>query len=465
MLFTELRFVVFFATVYAVHWFVLRRQTSRKLLLLAASLVFYGAWDWRFLGLIAISAGIDYVAGLLIVDRPAQKKMWLTLSLVSNLGILGAFKYFNFFVESASALLTWLGLGALHQHLDVILPVGISFYTFQSMSYTIDVYRGIIKPLRSPSDFAFFVIFFPQLVAGPIVRAKDFLPQIDTQKSLATVRARKAVVLFLIGFFKKAVVSDRLAPVIDQVFASPENCGPFAAHIGVLLYTLQIYCDFSGYSDMAIATATLLGYELMQNFDFPYFSANITEFWRRWHISLSTWLRDYLYIPLGGNRLGRARTYVNLLATMLLGGLWHGAAWTFVVWGAMHGGALAAHRWWRERQPVATQRLRPLAVLATFYFVAIAWTFFRAGTWTTAVEVLLQFVTLRGPGSITLSAWWLLALAVLPIELALHRALLRPASALERVPAWAVAAAVGVASSLLLTLLETEHRPFIYFQF
>ncbi|MEN8445884.1 MAG: MBOAT family O-acyltransferase, partial [Cyanobacteria bacterium J06555_13] len=350
MIFTELRFLLFFAVVFGIYW-SLQRNGWRKAWILLCSYAFYGAWDWRFLSLIIGSTLVDYIVGLQLGKEetaPGIRRRWLMLSLVVNLGALAFFKYANFFATSAVGFFGWLGVPVNSVTLNVVLPVGISFYTFQTLSYSLDIYARRLAPRKSLLDLATFVAFFPQLVAGPIVRASDFLPQLERSRTFSQINVRACLTLFLTGFFKKACVSDNLAPIVDRFFADPASFDALSAWIGVFSYTTQIYCDFSGYSDMAIACAGLLGYELCINFNFPYFASSVTDFWRRWHISLSTWLKDYLYIPLGGNRGGQLFTYRNLLITMVLGGLWHGAAWTFVVWGALHGGALVVHREWRR---------------------------------------------------------------------------------------------------------------------
>ena len=350
MLFVEFRFFWFFLAVFAVYW-SLRRNDSRKTWLLICSYFFYACWNWKFLFLIMASSALDYFVGVMLVrtQNPRARRGWLILSLCANLGTIAFFKYYNFFVTSAAALLEWLGLPASLHTLNIIIPVGVSFYTFHSMSYTIDVYRGKLRPVSSILDLACFIGFFPQMVAGPIVRAFAFLPQLQTLRRFADVDVRGALVLFLTGFIKKACIADAVAPFVDRYFEAPWNFTAASAWVGVLFYAIQIYCDFSGYTDMAIATAQLLGYELPVNFRFPYFARNISEFWHRWHISLSTWLRDYLYIPLGGNRGPRWFVYRNIMITMLLGGLWHGGAWTFVIWGGLHGVALVIHREWVRR--------------------------------------------------------------------------------------------------------------------
>ena len=352
MLFVEFRFLLFFLGAFLVYW-TLGNGTARKAWLLLCSYVFYAAWDWRFLGLVLASTLIDYFVGrgLSRERRPKIRTALVLTSVVGNLGILGFFKYWNFFAQSGGELFDWLGIPYHPQVLSsLVLPVGISFYTFQTLSYSIDVYRGKLQPTRSLLDLALFVGFFPQLVAGPIVRASKFLPQLGRIHVFEQIEFRRWLVLFLVGFFKKACISDNLAPIVDRYFAQPEAYTALAAWTAVLFFAVQIYCDFSGYSDMAIACAGMLGYRLGENFDAPYLASNITAFWRRWHISLSSWLRDYLYIPLGGNRGSRLTMYRNILLTMILGGLWHGARWNFVIWGALHGIALIAHKEWQRRR-------------------------------------------------------------------------------------------------------------------
>ncbi|NEO02596.1 MAG: MBOAT family protein [Moorea sp. SIO3I7] len=380
MIFTEFRFLFFFLTVFCIYW-TLSEHQHRKIWLLICSYLFYAAWNWRFLSLMLASTIIDYVVGLMI-SRPIiddanpdwetketnstknfdwnnlgskpinsrQRKLWLVLSLIGNLSILGFFKYYNFFTDSAANFLNWLGLPISFPILQVILPVGISFYTFQTLSYSLDIYRGKLKPTKKFWDFALFVSFFPQLVAGPIVRAAIFLPQLLTPKTFSQVEVRSCLMLFLVGYFKKACVADNLSPIVDKYFANPEMYTVASAWIGVISFIIQVYCDFSGYSDMAIASAGLLGYKLPLNFNFPYFASNITELWKRWHITMSNWFRDYLYVPLMRRREKKQRTkffsYSNLIFTMLVTGLWHGAAWHFVVWGGLNGIALAVHKEW-----------------------------------------------------------------------------------------------------------------------
>ncbi|MEL7503885.1 MAG: MBOAT family O-acyltransferase [Cyanobacteria bacterium J06554_6] len=468
MIFTEFRFLLFFSIVFGLYW-VMQRNTARKVLILLTSYLFYGAWDWRFLSILMGSTLVDYYVSLRIAEteRPRPRRHWLLVSLATNLGVLGVFKYFNFFADSATHLFGRLGLPVNSVTLNLVLPVGISFYTFQTLSYTLDVYFGKLAPERNLLNLACFIAFFPQLVAGPIVRAIDFLPQLQTPRRFTQVDVRACLILFLVGFFKKACVSDNLAPLVDTYFSAPESYTALSAWIGVLSYAVQIYCDFSGYSDMAIAVAGLLGYELCLNFDAPYFASSITAFWRRWHISLSTWLKDYLYIPLGGNRGGELMTYRNLLLTMLLGGLWHGAAWTFIFWGGLHGAALVVHREWSKRvnaYSLLSQTAGVWGIFLTFYWVCFTWIFFRADSFATALTVVHGYVFLQSPGSQQLPVGLLAAFAVLAI---LHRFFSQPKwkAQLLQLPPQLFATGYGFATAALLTLMPTGYVPFIYFQF
>lgn len=372
MLFNSLVFAVFFAVVYALYRAVGHRAQNG--LLLAASYAFYGWWDWRFLSLIALSTAVDYGVGLALDDRSRARRGWiLAVSLVVNLGILATFKYLGFFLTEVNRLLAVLGVDGAYPIIALILPVGLSFYTFQSMGYSIDVYRGRIRACRDPVGFATFVAFFPQLVAGPIERSERLIPQIQQPRTITPRHMAEGSHLLLWGYYKKLYVADNLGVLVGAVFESPVPPGGFAVLIAAYAFTWQIYCDFSGYSDIARGLSKWLGIDLVVNFRLPFFAASPRELWRRWHISLSQWLRDYLYVPLGGNRRGRVRTQLNLLTTMVLGGLWHGASWTFVVWGAYHGGALALQRALpRVRLP------RVLAIVATFHFTVLGFLIFRA---------------------------------------------------------------------------------------
>ena len=487
MLFVEFRFFWFFLAVFAVYW-SLRENRTRKIWLLICSYFFYACWNWKFLFLIIASSGLDYLVGSMLArtEDPGARRGWLILSLTANLGTIAFFKYYNFFVTSAAALLEWLGLPASLHTLNIVIPVGVSFYTFHSMSYTIDVYRRKLKPVSSLIDLACFIGFFPQMVAGPIVRASAFLPQLKSIRRFADVDVRGALVLFLTGFIKKACIADAVAPFVDRYFDAPWNFTMPSAWVAVLFYAIQIYCDFSGYTDMAIATAGLLGYQLPVNFRFPYFAANISDFWHRWHISLSTWLRDYLYIPLGGSR-GRAWfVYRNIMITMLLGGLWHGGAWTFVIWGGWHGLALIVHREWQRRMEGRTPS-RPLpeknvsvdataglprkrgiwdwfAWGLTVYWVCLAWIFFRAIDLPHAAPALRSFLFLRSGGTEDLGAWMLSIVMVLGL---VHWLNFRGTFSTwwRRLPDPVFAAGYGCAFAVVLLFIPPHYAPFIYFQF
>ncbi len=468
MLFVEFRFLWFFLAVFAVYW-TLRGNVPRQVWLLACSYAFYAAWNWKFLFLLIGSTLLDYVVGLMLgrAQKPAARRAWLLLSLTVNIGTLALFKYCNFFILSAAGLLSWLGLPTSMSTLNIVIPVGVSFYTFQSMSYTIEVYRRTLAPVSNLLKLAFFVSFFPQLVAGPIVRATAFLPQLRSARTFDRVDVRGALVLFLTGFIKKACIADVVAPVADRYFAAPQNFTAASAWIAVLLYAIQIYCDFSGYTDMAIACARLLGYELTINFRFPYFARNMGDFWHRWHISLSTWLRDYLYIPLGGNRGSRWFTSRNLMITMVLGGLWHGGAWTFVIWGALHGIALVIAREWSDRKSQGDWLARAMRWLAwplTIYIVCVAWIFFRAPDLHQALLIARSFVLFQNPGKISLPSWIFLAIAVLTVvHWCNSRALF--SRWWRGGPDMAFAAGFGGAVSLVLLFIPAHYAPFIYFQF
>lgn len=342
MLFNSLAFVIFFAVVYGLYIVLPFRAQNRMLLL--ASYIFYGWWDWRFLGLIFVSTLVDYIAswGIHKSSGILPRRGWLSFSLISNLGMLAYFKYANFFVDSFVAMVQNLGIPLDMTLAEILLPVGISFYTFQTLSYTIDVYRGELEPVKDFGDFALFVAYFPQLVAGPIERAAVLLPQLSAPRTLNHKQLEDGCWLILYGFFLKLVVADNLSPFTQRVFNNPSGEQGAIILFGVYAAAWQIFGDFAGYSNIARGISKLMGIELMKNFDQPFFAISPSDFWRRWHISLSTWLRDYLYIPLGGNRGSSRRTYCNLMATMLIGGLWHGAAWNFVAWGFFHGAILCA---------------------------------------------------------------------------------------------------------------------------
>ncbi len=403
MLFNSWVFALFLPVVFTLHWLrVGRRQTWQNVVLLIASYVFYGYWDYRFLSLIFLSSLVDYLVGIgLATSRVGwQRKLFLGTSLATNLGILGFFKYFGFFVESFTALLGTIGLHPSVWTLHVILPVGISFYTFQTLGYSIDVYRGHVTPTRDPLAFFTYVSFFPQLVAGPIERAAHLLPQFQTKRAFDTDAAKDGIRQMLWGFFKKLVVADNLAPHVDWIFANHGGVGAGTLALGLIMFSFQIYGDFSGYSDIAVGTGRLFGVRLMRNFANPYFAENIAVFWRRWHISLSTWFRDYVYLPLGGGRVGSARHALNVLITFVVSGLWHGANWTFVVWGLLHGLYYLPNVVRRRLQPSHTASAPTswgtvVHIVITFSLTTLAWTFFRAASIGDAANYLGRLMTLQ----------------------------------------------------------------------
>jgi len=345
MLFNSFIFLIFLALVLPAYYLLPRRLKNP--LLLVSSYVFYGYWDWRFLGLLLASTIVDFVVGWKLHDTqdPRKRKFLLAVSVCFGIGILGFFKYFNFFVDSFNSMISTFGWRLDFLHMNVILPVGISFYTFQTLTYTVDIYRRKLEPTHSFLDFAVYIAFFPQLVAGPIERASHLLPQMQRHVPFSRDNFRMGLVLMSTGMFKKILIGDTAGRIVDQIFAKPRYYSSLELLMGIILFSLQVYHDFSGYSLIARGTAKMFGKDIMVNFRQPFLASNITDVWSRWHISLSTWLRDYLYIPLGGNRKGARRSYVNVMITMALGGLWHGAAWNFVLWGVAHGVYLCVHRW------------------------------------------------------------------------------------------------------------------------
>lgn len=467
MIFNSIEFFVFLAISLPIFWALPER--NRKYFVLLASMVFYGWWDWRFLSLILGSSVLDFFVSHRVAAAPTQPQAlrWLRLSLLGNLGTLAVFKYLGFFVDSAQAALDRIGLPTDPLLLQITLPVGISFYTFQTLSYTIDVYRGDTKPASNLFEFAAFVSFFPQLVAGPIERSNHLLPQFNNpNRSLNWNAAASGLGLIIFGLFQKVAVGDAVAPLTNAAFNAPSSFSGLSLAAATLGFAIQIYGDFAGYSNIARGTARLFGFELKHNFREPYLSRSITEFWRRWHISLSDWLRDYLYIPLGGNRGGSLMTYRNLAATMLLGGLWHGASWNFVIWGGLHGLFLAVERLAGVR--VAKGPVRPfdvLAIVRTQLLVGFAWIFFRADSFSTSSEIVSRIVRFASGTNLTpdeLSVLAYAAIATLVGDLLLRRRLLG-----ERVEHKAMMAG-GVAAMCALLIVAFsggEQQPFIYFQF
>lgn len=471
MLFNSLTFLIFLLGVIAIQhgsfsWRV------KKLNLICVSYLFYAAWNPPFVILLWISTVVDWWVSQQMVktERKTRRRLLVCLSLAANLGILGFFKYGTFVFDNTLALLASLGL-----HLDatapsIILPVGISFYTFQTLSYTLDVYRGHLRPASSPIDFALYVSFFPQLVAGPIVRATHFLPQCETPRQAGSEQLGWGLSLLTFGLFEKVVLADAVfAPVADRVFNAWQYAGCFDAWVGTLAFSGQIFFDFAGYSTCAIGVALCLGFVLPDNFRFPYASVGFSDFWRRWHISLSSWLRDYLYIPLGGNRHGTARTQINLMLIMLLGGLWHGAAWHFVVWGGLHGLYLIAERLLKQIpgiQVLDNRLTRPLLALLTYVLVCIAWVFFRAQDVESGWHLLTMMLTGEELDSILVENQIGTVLIVTGVVL-LGQWLLRDTSLkqiMERLPWWLRAVILAILL-ISLALAPGDDRAFLYFQF
>ncbi len=456
MLFFHGAFALLLVSVLLLSATIARSVQARTWLLLAASYIFYAAWDWRFCLLIGGSTLVDWlVAGSLPRADAPRRKLLLLLSLVVNLGSLAVFKYLDFGVASLNAL-----LGADLPLVGLTLPVGISFFTFQSMSYTVDVYRGELEPDADLPTFALFVAFFPQLVAGPIIRASAFLPQVDSALSRPLHNVTVALPLFVFGLFKKVVVADQLGGVADAVFEDPTAFGSGDRWVGALAFAGQIYCDFSGYTDMALAVGLLLGFRFPANFASPYLSTGPKEFWRRWHISLSTWLRDYLYIPLGGSRNGVRRMYFALFMTMLLGGLWHGAAWTFIAWGAFHGALLVIERLLAPGEPGVAARLLRWPVF--FVLTLLGWILFRAGDLDTLVGMLDGLWRWEAPAAV---AWPLVLVGMTYV--AFEHIL----GELDRARGWTARhpelsfAVAGILLPLCFLLRPDRSPPFIYFQF
>ena len=462
MYFNSAVFFWFLGAFLLLHFLLRGSLAGRNWLIVGASYFFYGWWDWRFLSLLLLSSLVDFFVGqALAAGKPENRRRWLGLSLGVNLGVLGFFKYFDFFSESVAGGLEALGFEASLPLLGVVLPVGISFYTFQSLGYTIDVYRGRLRPTRDLGAFLAYISFFPQLVAGPIERATNLLPQFTSTRPITKDRLEAGVWLILWGLFKKVVIADNLAYLVDLVYGDGAAAGPIVL-LATVAFGFQIYCDFSGYSDIARGVASLLGVQLMVNFNLPYFATSPSDFWRRWHISLSTWFRDYLYIPLGGNRCSAARYRFNLLLTMLLAGLWHGAGWNFLLWGLWHGALLGVIR---ARTPEDSRWSKGWGWASTMALVFYGWLLFRAqsleqivqftwNVWEPAVPVWL--------GSYLVSlGLFLLPLAVIEIWQKLAADAM-PALQLRPGYRWAIH---GTMLYAILLFGETRGTAFIYFQF
>ena len=474
MNFASIQFWVFFAVVYGLYVVLPRRW--QNWLLLSASYYFYGSWDWRFLSLILLSTLLDFYLGKSIQasEDPGRRRGLLMVSLLVNLGVLGVFKYFGFFADSLVSLLNSVGLQTDGRSLNIVLPIGISFYTFQTLSYTIDIYRRKLVPVTHLPDFALFVAFFPQLVAGPIERASHFLPQVMVKRTITFEQTTRGGFLILLGLFKKVAISNGVAGSVNAIYNSTGTVGTADIVLATYLFAIQIYCDFSGYTDIARGVSKLLGFDLMENFETPYFAVNPSDFWRRWHISLSTWLRDYLYIPLGGNRQGAAKTYRNLMLTMALGGVWHGAAWNFVYWGVYQGAILGVHRLIAGPKPtikpvrsIWSALRRALLIVAFFQVTAYGWLLFRASSWSQIVVFSdrLFFHPMWTPLAVPKPPLAAIAGILLIICVDLAQYLSGSATFYRRWPVQMKAALYSFLLVVVLMGLSNTSSAFIYFQF
>ncbi len=482
MLFDSFEFALFLPVVFVTYW-LLKRTSQRRILLLISSYIFYASWDFRFLGLIVFSSIADYVIALKIGQLSAtnRRKILLLISVFANLGLLFFFKYFNFFLESFQEVFRLFGSPIHDSTINIILPVGISFYTFQTLGYTIDVYKRRILPERNPITFLCYVAYFPQLVAGPIERAGNLIPQFNKQKHFDLDGVKTGLRQILWGLFKKVVIADNLGDLVDACFNSPENYSGPMLFTAASLFAFQIYCDFSGYSDIAIGTSRLFGISLMQNFKTPYFATNIVDFWRRWHISLSTWFRDYLYIPLGGNRLSFKNTLRNIFLVFVVSGIWHGANWTFVMWGVIHAVFFALYlvsekrsdNWRYEFQGFFGKFLKSiLGLVLTYSIVTLAWIFFRSDSLSDSIIYLNtmlsiqhfyftdfeQFFIENKFLLITLFLFILTEWITQKEEFALERTIKKYPVVLR----WLIYSLIMV---LIGLFVKSDHAPFIYFQF
>jgi D-alanyl-lipoteichoic acid acyltransferase DltB (MBOAT superfamily) len=470
MLFPTVEFAIFFLVVFLLHWTTWDKHRFNKAMLLAASYVFYGWWDWRFVFLVAECSMANFMFALWIdgQEDARKRKLAVTLAVAFNLGVLAVFKYWGFFLSSVGDGLAVLGFARDLKIMEILLPAGVSFFTFQGISYVVDVYRRQATAVKDPVDLLLYLSFFPHLVAGPIVRAKEFLPQLAKAVDPASVHATRAFFLIVLGLFKKVVIAHYLAvELVNPVFEAPESYASFDVLLGIYGYAVQIYCDFSAYSDIAIGVALLFGFRFPQNFDQPYRASSLREFWHRWHMSLSSFLRDYLYIPLGGSRGGPVKTYRNLFLTMVLGGLWHGAAWNFVFWGVLHGGGLCLERLLgglgvNIPEKGAGKVVRTALV---FHLVCLTWIFFNASTFAAAWDFLAAFGNVGLP--VRLATPFILALLAVGFA-----GQFLPKSLPEQLTAWwgrtplpAQAAFVAVALVTIAALGPGALAPFIYFKF
>lgn len=472
MLFNSIEFTIFFPIVFSIYWFILRKHYKlQNAFILVVSYVFYGWWNWKLLSLIFISSIVDYAVGLGIhhTKNQTHKKFILALSLGTNLGCLAFFKYFNFFISSFADACSILGLNVNISSLNIILPVGISFYTFQTLSYTIDVYKGKLEPTKDIVAFLAFISFFPQLVAGPIERAANLLPQFFKERQFDYEKAKEGILQVLWGLVKKIVIADNCAKSVDYIFSHYDSLNASVLLLGVIYFAFQIYGDFSGYSDIAIGTAKLLGFDLMRNFALPYFAQDIPEFWKRWHISLSTWFRDYVYIELGGSRVSKLKRIRNVLITFTTSGLWHGANWTYVFWGFLNGLYYILFMFSKKNELMAQAGFLPSAkkffqTILTFTLTLIAWVFFRAENIQQAFGYLAHLfdASLFSPPRIETQYIWLVTVFIAFEWLQRGKTYGLQFNNLNRFVRWP---AYMLAIYILLIYGEFGHRDFIYFQF
>lgn len=466
MLFISIDFIIFFLIIISILR-VLKENRYKKLTLILAGCYFYAYWDYRFLFLLIFSALINYVLGKKIyVSHERNQKIYLSIGIIINLVVLGIFKYLNFFINSADNILKVFGFEL--QTINIILPLGISFFTFEIISYLIDIYRHRIKENIRFVDFLLFMFFFPRLISGPIIRTTDFLPQANREITISKKNLYMGMKLFFIGVVKKLLIADRLAYFIDSVFQSPSLYNTVTIWLAVIGYSLQIFCDFSGYSDMAIGIAKCIGFDLPENFKMPYISMSISEFWKRWHISLSSWLKDYLYISLGGNRKGKVRTYVNLILTMLLGGLWHGASWNFVVWGGLHGGALCVNKYYTCKTKNMNYKecyiYKFACWLFAYLFVSLCWIFFRSNSFYVSFEILHK---LLGFSNVGISWYYTPLIILIPIIICIHVVGILLDNKLTALPMESIISIFLLVFMIIgiVVLMPQNVSPFVYFQF
>jgi len=474
MIFNSLAFAIFLPVVLALYYILPFKGQNR--MLLAASLFFYAWWDWRFLGLLALTILIDFYASHAVyrATTDKRKKQWMLLSVISNIAVLVIFKYSNFFVRSFAIVLTKLGFAVHLPTLELVLPIGISFYTFMSMAYVIDVYRGELTPTPHFFDFALFVCYFPHLVAGPILRAPQLLPQLTHDRKIKLAQIRDGISLIVIGLVRKVLIADIISPMVGEAFTQMDSLGSGDLILRMYLFAIQLYGDFAGYSDIARGVSKLFGIELNLNFATPYLSQNITEFWRRWHISLSSWLRDYVYIPLGGNRKGKFRTYLNNFLTMLIGGLWHGANWTYVVWGGLNGIYLGVHKAYLDTTGKSTGKnpeqtkwtfFTPLKILFTFTLAAFAFIIFRSPNFSNAWKYISKMFSFHGGITRFGSTIYILPFVFLALCIDIAQYTKWGEGFVARTSVWKRAVIFGILFALVLVAGADNSQPFIYFQF